>query len=242
VFQTRIAVVERDAAIERFADLNFRASEAETARLWRDLQPPSVPLHDVVVADDAFVREAADAFEMFRSRAPGLGCLAREVSEAAVVVGEETAQDAIGRIEIAGAGQAEFAAEAILQHAPETLDASLGLRALGGQEGDAELIECAAELGGLALSGEFFFDRPVVVVADEDATAISVEGDGNAQATEQTLEEAEISLGGLGGEELGGENFTGGIILHAESREMRTATFEPVVRGAIQLHQFSCAP
>src|SRR5580704_9441068 len=76
VFQTRIAVVERDTAIESFADLNSRASEAEAARLWRDLQTPSVPLHHVVVADDAVMREAADALEIFRSAAPGFGGLA----------------------------------------------------------------------------------------------------------------------------------------------------------------------
>jgi len=59
------------------------------------------------------------------------------------------------------------------------------LRALGGNEGDAELIQCAAELGGLTFSGEFFFDRPVVVVANEDAAAIPVEGDWNERR--QTL-------------------------------------------------------
>ena len=67
MFQTLIAVVERDTAIETFADLDFGAREAEAARLWRDLQSPSVPLHHVVVADDALVREAADALEIFRS-------------------------------------------------------------------------------------------------------------------------------------------------------------------------------
>ena len=59
-----VAVVERDAAVERLMDLNFRSSEAEAARLRVNLQPAAVPLHDVVVADDAFVGEAADAFEI----------------------------------------------------------------------------------------------------------------------------------------------------------------------------------
>src|SRR5262244_953418 len=100
VFQTCIAVVERDAAIESFADLNFGAREVETARLWGDLQSPSVPLHHVVVANDALVRETADALEIFRSRAPGFGRLARGTSEATVVVGAESAQHTIGRNQI----------------------------------------------------------------------------------------------------------------------------------------------
>jgi hypothetical protein len=157
-------------------------------------------------------------------------------------VGDETAQDAIGRIEIADASQPELAAQTILQHAPETLDAPLGLRALGGNEGDAQLIQCAAKLGGLAFSDEFFFDRPVVVVADENAAAIPVKGDGNAKAVENPLQESEVALRGFSGEELGGQDFVGGIILHTQSGEMRTTTLEPVVRGTVQLYQFSFAP
>lgn len=125
MFQACIAVVERDTAIEGFADLNFRASEAEAARLGRDLQPLAVPLHHVVVADDAFLYKAADTFEIFRSWAPGFDGLPRGASKAAVVVGNETAQHVIGRVEIAGSGQAEFAAEAILQDAPQAFDTPL---------------------------------------------------------------------------------------------------------------------
>jgi hypothetical protein len=51
----------------------------------------------------------------------------------------------------------------ILQYAPEALDAALGLRTAGGDEGDAEWFESAAELSGLTFSGERFFDRPEVV-------------------------------------------------------------------------------
>ena len=134
MFQTGFVVVERDAAIDSFADLNFGTSEAETARMWRDLRPPSVPLHHVVVADDALVREAADALEIFRNRTPGFSRVARGASEVAVVVGAETAQDTIGRIQIDRTRQAEFAAETILQDAPETFDTFFGLRALGGNE------------------------------------------------------------------------------------------------------------
>jgi hypothetical protein len=39
------------------------------------------------------------------------------------------------------------------------------------------LLEGAAELSGLTFSGELFFDRPEVVVADEDAAVIAVEGE-----------------------------------------------------------------
>lgn len=101
-----------------FADLDSRTGEAEAARLWRDLQAPSVPLHHVVVTDDASMREAADALEIFRRPAQGFGGLTQGASEATVAVGQEKAQATIGRIGIGRAFQAEFAAKAILQHAP----------------------------------------------------------------------------------------------------------------------------
>jgi hypothetical protein len=56
------------------------------------------------------------------------------------------------------ASQAQFAAQAILQHAPETLDATFGLRAVGGDKGDRELFQGATELGGLAFRSVGFRD------------------------------------------------------------------------------------
>ena len=117
----------------------------------------------------------------------------------------------------------------------------LACGALCGDEGDAELLQSAAELSGLALAGELFVDGPVIVVASEDAAAIAVEGDGNAVAAQQALEQAEIALGGFRGEELGGKDFAGSVVLHAQSGEQRAAAFEPVVGGAVELDQFAFA-
>jgi hypothetical protein len=61
---------------------------------------------------------------------------------------------------------------------PETLDTAFGLGTASGDEGNAELLEGATELRGLAFTGELFFDGPVVIVADEDTAAISVESQG----------------------------------------------------------------
>ncbi len=174
MLQAGLAVVERDAPIKSLIDLHFGSGEAEAASLLGDLEAAALPLHDVVVADDAFMHEAADTVEIIRSRAPCGLALARRPGEAAVVVGDELAQHGVGGVEVLGLGEAQFAGEAILEHAPETLDAAFGLRAVGSDEGDAELREGAAELGGLAFTGELFFDGPVVVVADEDAVVVAV--------------------------------------------------------------------
>src|SRR5260370_28357211 len=110
VFEARVAVVERDPAIESLIELDFCASETEAAVLGRDLEAAALPLHDVVVADDAFVQERTDAVELAGSGPPGFGGVARGTREAAVVVGDEAPQHFIGGGEITSIGEAELAA------------------------------------------------------------------------------------------------------------------------------------
>ena len=241
MFQPGMAVVEGDPAIQRFVELHFGASEAEAPVLWGDLEATARPLHHVVVADHSLVNEGADVLQVVRSRAPGLGGVARRTSEATVVVGGELAQDGVGRFEVSSPGQTKFTAQAILQHAPQAFDAAFGLGRLGGQESDAQSFQSVAELSRPALSGQLFLDGPVIVVADEDAVAIAIEGQGHAETVEQAVEQAEITLGSFRREELRGQDFPRGVVLHAESREERAATLQPVMRGAIELHEFPFA-
>src|SRR6202008_5158318 len=93
MFEPGVPVVERDSAIERLIELNLGART--------NLQSAPFPLHHVVVADDALVKERADALEISRSGAPGVNRVARSTGEAAVIVGDKAAQ----RIEIASTGQ-----------------------------------------------------------------------------------------------------------------------------------------
>ena len=241
MFEASVAVVERDAAIESLIELDFGAREAEAPVLGRDLEAAALPLHDIVVADDAFMKERTDAVELVWSGTPGFGGVARGACEAAVIVGDEAAEHAVGGVQIAGLREAQFAAQAILKDTPEAFDAPFGLWRLCGNEGDAELRGGAAELGRLTLAREFFFQRPAGIVSDEDAAAVAVEGGGDPEAAEQALEQAEVARGGFCGEELGGENFSGGIVLQAESGEERATSFEPVVSTAVELQEFSFA-
>jgi hypothetical protein len=69
---------------------------------------------------------------------------------------------------------------------------------LGGDIGDAELLEGATKLRGLA-ARELFFDRPVIVVANEDAVTIDLETKRYAEAAQQAVEQAEIATRVFGG-------------------------------------------
>src|SRR5437773_9492967 len=134
-----VSVVDLDASSKGFAELHLGTGEAEAFWLGRDLETAAVPLHDVVIADDALVDEAADAAEIFGGRAPSLFRFSGSAAEAAVVVGQEAAQDIVGGDQIGGADEAEFTGKAVLKSAPQALDAALGLRAVGRNVGDAEL-------------------------------------------------------------------------------------------------------
>src|SRR5713226_6708188 len=83
-----VSVVDLDASSKGFAELHLGTGEAETFWLGRDLETAAVPLHDVVIADDALVDEAADAAEIFGGRAPSLFRFSGSAAEAAVVVGK----------------------------------------------------------------------------------------------------------------------------------------------------------
>jgi hypothetical protein len=217
VLQAGVSVVERNPPIESLIDVNFSSGKAEALSLPRDLEALSSPLHDVVVADHALVDEAADALQTFGRRAPCGLQFARAAGEAAVIVGEKEAQHGIGGIQIASLSQAEFAGETILEHAPESLDAAFGLRTAGSDEGDAELFQSAAELRGLAFSGELFLDRPEVVVAHEDAAVVAIKGERSAVAAQQLAQQREIAVCGFGGKELSGQDFSGGVVMQARA-------------------------
>src|SRR5271163_2415109 len=239
VLQPGVAVVQRDPSIESLVELDFGSRKTEAPVLGRDLEAAALPLHDVVVADDAFVQEGADTFQVLRGGAPRFGRFAGYPREAAVIVGHETAKHAVGGVQVAGPREAEFAAQTILEDSPEAFDAAFSLCGLRRDEGHAELLEGAAELGGLAFSGEFFFESPAVVIAHEDGAAVAVESQRDAEATQQAAEQVEVALGRFRGEELSGENFAAGVVLHAQCGEARTAAFEPVVQAAVELDQFA---
>src|SRR5689334_13094017 len=111
--KTSFAVVERDATVEGLIDAYFGTGEAEAACLLRDLEAMAFPLHDVVVADDPLMHEAADTVETGGRFPPGDCGFACLPSETTVVICDKFAQHGIGGIDVGRLGQAQFTGEAI---------------------------------------------------------------------------------------------------------------------------------
>ena len=93
----------------------------------------------------------------------------------------------------------------------------------------------------VGVAGELFFHRPVIVVAHEDAVAIAVETERDAEAAQQAAEQAEIAARIFGGEEFGDEDFACGVVEKAEQGKLRAAIFQPAVQAGVEQQHFAFA-
>jgi len=195
----------------------------------------------VVKGDDAAIAEteATGEIDSARKATEVVFRLAWRDGEAPVKVGQERNEHLVGLFAGGGVGEPEFAAQTILASAPEAFDASFGLGRVGGDLLDAEFLKGAAALGWQLLTGEFFGDAPVGIVALEDAMAIAVEAEGHAVGGDELTQQLEVADGVLGFElEMGGGDSTGGVVLQSQQGEARPAAFEPVMATSVgQLHQ-----
>src|SRR6201984_539099 len=88
VFEAGVRGGPGGAPAKILVDVHLGAGKTEAASLLGNLETAAFPLHDVVVADDALVHEAADALKIFWSGPPRGGLFARLPGKAAGVVGE----------------------------------------------------------------------------------------------------------------------------------------------------------
>ena len=131
----------------------------------------------MVGGDDALIAqaEATGQIEAARQGAKVASGVGGRAGEALLVIGAKAGEHPIGLFQSGGLGQAKFADQTVLASAPDALDAALGLGRVGGDLLNAEFLERASQLGGSLFSGELFGQRPVGIVALEDAVAVAVE-------------------------------------------------------------------
>ena len=149
---------------------------------WRQRDRVHAQGDGVIGGDDALVvqAEAAGEIEATRPAAKIAGGLGGGTSEALVVIGAEAIQHGLSVRQSGGAGEPEFADQTVLAGAPGAFDTALGLRRIGGDLLDAELIESASELGRRLFSGELFGEGPVHIIALEDAVTVAIEAERDA--------------------------------------------------------------
>jgi hypothetical protein len=109
--------------------------------------------------------------------------------------------------------EAPFAREAILQRAPQALDAPLGLGRVRRDVADAEVLEHGAQVGRMLGALQLFLEGPVAIVADEDVDAIAIGREGQAVAGEDLPEHLGIAVQVFGGAEGQPQDRAGGVVV-----------------------------
>ena len=230
-------IQDDEAAIEELAQLDAAAGVGAVVRAGRQLDPAGPEADGVVTGDLARVAAAKDEGELARGDAPGGRRVARGPREAGVQVREKFRQKGIGPLRGGDVAQAQFAAQAILQGAPEAFDAAFGFGRARREVADAEVVEDAAEVGGVLGAPQLFGEAPVRVIADEEVDTIAVEGEGSPILSEHLLEDGGVAVQVLGGAEVQGEDGAGGIIDGAVQGHGGAAGLEPGKGAGVDLDQ-----
>ena len=142
-------VDDAEGAIQMFMDHHPGLRVTATLGAGEELDQVFLEADGVVVGDRAFVLEAADVVERHtgRHRAIRGVRIGRGVGKASIVPWEERGEDGVGLGARARVRTAEFTDQAILEGAPEALDAAFGLGGGGRDPADAEFAQGPTELG-----------------------------------------------------------------------------------------------
>src|SRR5215813_2982418 len=203
--EQRTLIEDEQAAVEQLAQFHAPAGVRAPARSGRQLQPARAEPHGVIAGDDATIPAAQDAIERARRSAPRGDGLGRGAREALTERGEKLGQERVGLLERAAGAQAEFADQAVLERAPEPFDAALGLRRLRGDEADAELLEHTPEVRGVLPAAQLFGERPVLIIAPEEAEAVAVERHGDPVLSARLPQHGGVAVQIFGGPKPEGE-------------------------------------
>jgi len=230
-------VPDGPGAVQVLFDEDLGLGVCAAAFAWGDVDGQSAEADAVVVADRGLIGEG-DLLVAFL-----LGCFAeggggfqRFDGEALTVSWYEGLfQPWIGRGDIGDGFESEFGDEAVLENAEAAFDPALGLGGIGGNGSDGEFFENAADMGGELPSEELFFQTPVVVGAFKCAVAVMVDGQGDAVALQDLVQELEVGDGAFGRYEQGGQESAVGIVDRCHKAAGKPIDTEPVVGAAIPL-------
>src|SRR5271168_2781138 len=159
--------------------------------------------------------------------------IVRLLTEAGVVIGQETRQQLIAGGDRADPLKTQFLDQTILQGLVGALDAALCLRRVGAQNVDVEGVQRAPKLGhAVALDGPGAIDP-------KDAVLVAVERNRFAVRLKILAGRLEVVEGRFRLDELQMHQAAGGVVDIDQQRALRTAVLEPPMFGAVDLHQLT---
>lgn len=127
--------------------------------------------------------------------------------------------------------------QAVLEELVDAFDPALGLRGMGGDEGDAQFMQGSFKLGGGEFAGQLFFHGWLAAVLYlEDAVFVGIDAGKQAVALDDLFGESEVAIGGFGEFEAG-PGIIGSVINGDQETEFWAPTGEPVVGAAVKLYR-----
>ena len=158
---------------------------------------------------------------------------ARRDGEAGIEIVDKVGEVGVALLESGKVTQAHFFDQAVLQGLIDTFDPSFGLRRIGTQEVNAQLLHSSPELGlGIALFTAGLIDS-------KDAVFVAVEGHGFAAALEIGVDQADVIVKALLVYKQQSQQFSGGIVDQHQQCAGGPTLFKPGMRRSIDLDQFS---
>jgi hypothetical protein len=226
-------------SVEVLTNEDTAAGIAAAVGSGRDIDDQSAKPDRVGVVDSGFVGEgdeliALGGADLAERRAAAL----RSLGEAPVEAGDiRPLEPGVGRIDLGDPVESHFGDETILEGAALALDTALGLGREGRDGPCAQLLEDPSHVGREADPGQLLLMTPEVIVAEESAVAVLIDGRRDAVAPEDHVQELEVADGILLGPEEGAQDGPGRVIGGMEEAHGGPLRPEPVVGAAVPLHK-----
>src|SRR6476659_7383792 len=140
-----------DGLVQMLADQDPTSRQTKTKRLLRDLEASAVESHRVVVVDDAFLLLGTDLVQILsRIRKKGCTRLLGFYTETGIVEGNPVAAEKfISGFNGGDVAQSEFLRQPALPGAEESFATPPGLRGIGQNQFNAQLVQSSCDLCGI---------------------------------------------------------------------------------------------
>jgi len=231
----------RPSSVEVLADQDAAAGVAAAARSRREIDDQATEADGVVVGHGGFVGEgdeliALGSIDFAEGRTGELWPLGEAGVETIEVDG---LQPGVGLIDPGDVRQGHLGDEAILEGSALALDAALPLGREGGDGFRAQFLKDPSDVSREAYAGQLFLMAPVVIVTEESAVAVLIDGRGDSVPPQDHIQEFQIADGILLGPEQSAQDGPGRVVCGMEKARGGPLGTEPEMRTAVPLHEES---
>ena len=206
------------SSVEVLADQDAATGVAPAARSRWKIDDQTAEADGIVVGHGGFVGEgdeliALGGIDLAEGRTGELWPLGKAGVEAIEVDG---LQPGVGLIDLGDVSQGHLGDEAILEGSALALYAALPLGGEGGDGFCAEFMKDPSDVSRKTYAGQLFFMAPVVIVAEQGAVAVLIDGCGDSVPPQDHIQESQIADGILLRPEQSAQDDSGRVVCGME--------------------------